>query len=531
MPSQLLYATAHSAGNVSTPANALGAPDDVWTTDTLNASWTSRFAMGDPSTVTPSGTQPVLVTARINSSGGGTPQITEINLFSTSTLVRNLLASPVNVTATHSLEVTFDASEVANLNNVEIQIVTTGAGSGGSRRCVQLDAITWTATEPEAGVTGTLDATETGSDTLAATGAVEVAGTMAAAEDGSDTAAFEGTVEAASADWILAAGIWDDDGEWDDEALWIDEADAEEITGTLAATEAGSDTFAATGSVEVAGTLAATEEGSDTFATSGTVAITGTLAATEEGSDTFAATGTVVDGASGTLAATEEGSDTFEASGSVAITGTLAATEEGSDTFAASGTVAITGTFAATEEGSDTFEATGDVVSGTAGTLAAVETGSDTFAASGAVAISGTMAATETGSDTASITGSVLVAGSMAASEVGSDTFAASITVLDIALPVVNMRTITATVRKPTGEPWAGGVVRFRLLESIYGANAVVTAGDVHRRADASGEVALELAAVDSANVAYSCLLPNRREAFDFDLPPGSAPVALESLR
>lgn len=113
------------------------------------------------------------------------------------------------------------------------------------------------------------------------------------------------------------------------------------ISGSLAATESGSDTFNANGSVLVAGSLAATESGSDIFAASGTVgtpAVTGTLAATESGPDAFSATGSVV--VSGTLAATESGSDTFAATGTVAqIFGSLAASESGSDTFAADGTV------------------------------------------------------------------------------------------------------------------------------------------------------------------------------------------------
>lgn len=91
------------------------------------------------------------------------------------------------------------------------------------------------------------------------------------------------------------------------------------ISGSLAATESGSDIFAASGSVLVSGTLAATETGPDTFSASGTVAsatITGDLAATETGPDVFAATGTVAQ-IFGSLAATEAGSDTFAADGTV----------------------------------------------------------------------------------------------------------------------------------------------------------------------------------------------------------------------
>ena len=105
------------------------------------------------------------------------------------------------------------------------------------------------------------------------------------------------------------------------------------ITGTLAATESGADTFASTGTVLVQGTLAATESGSDTFASTGTVQVQGALAATESGSDTFASTGTTTNTVTGTLAATEAGSDTFASTGTVKVQGTMAATESLVDVF------------------------------------------------------------------------------------------------------------------------------------------------------------------------------------------------------
>jgi hypothetical protein len=66
------------------------------------------------------------------------------------------------------------------------------------------------------------------------------------------------------------------------------------VSGSLAASESGSDTFASTGTVHPIGTMAASETGSDTFASTGTVAppVSGSMAATETGADTFAATGT-----------------------------------------------------------------------------------------------------------------------------------------------------------------------------------------------------------------------------------------------
>jgi hypothetical protein len=66
------------------------------------------------------------------------------------------------------------------------------------------------------------------------------------------------------------------------------------ISGTLAATESGSDTAAISGTVRPVGTLAASETGPDTFASTGTASppVSGSMAASETGADTFASTGT-----------------------------------------------------------------------------------------------------------------------------------------------------------------------------------------------------------------------------------------------
>ena len=259
-------------------------------------------------------------------------------------------------------------------------------------------------------VSGALAATETGSDTFAATGSVLVEGALAATESGSDT--FQGSGAAVASGDLAAMETGSD---------VFAASGTQGSTGTIAATESGSDTFAATGDVVVSGTLAATETGSDTFQGSGAAVASGDLAATETGSDTFFASGTQV--STGTLAATETGSDTFSASGDVIISGTVSATETSSDTFYAVGGNVSAGSLAAAETGADTFAATGSVL--VAGTLAATEQ-ADTFSATGNVLVSGTLAATEIGQDTFSSAGGAVVAGTLAATETGSDTFAAS---------------------------------------------------------------------------------------------------------
>jgi len=195
------------------------------------------------------------------------------------------------------------------------------------------------------------------------------------------------------------------------------------VTGTLAATESGSDTFASSGDVIVKGPLAATESGADTFAGAGDVIVQGSLSASEAGADTAAADGDVL--VQGLLDAAEAGSDTFAATGggSAAVTGSLDATEAGADTFAGDGDVVVQGALSASESGADTFASTGSVL--VRGSLAATESGADTFAGSGAVPVSGALAASEAGSDTMAASGGVRVAGALAATEAGSDTFAA----------------------------------------------------------------------------------------------------------
>ena len=129
------------------------------------------------------------------------------------------------------------------------------------------------------------------------------------------------------------------------------------------------------------GYMAATESGTDTFAADGDVQLTGYMAATETGVDTFSATGTVE--VQGYMAAVETGVDVFSATGSVEVQGYMAAIETGVDVFSATGDVELTGYMAATETGVDVFSATGEVE--VAGYMAAVETETDTFAATGEV--------------------------------------------------------------------------------------------------------------------------------------------------
>lgn len=198
-------------------------------------------------------------------------------------------------------------------------------------------------------------------------------------------------------------------------------------SGSLAATETGSDTFASTGKVTIKGSLAATETGSDTFSASGTVksVTSGTMAPHETGADTASGSGKVI--VEGSLSVAETGADTFDSQGSATsgIVGDLHADEAGSDTASAFGTVLVSGQLAAIEQ-ADIFSASGKLL--ISGSCAASETGNDLFDCQGSVAgaIVGDLHADETGQDTFAGDGTEAETGSMAAYEVGIDEFEAS---------------------------------------------------------------------------------------------------------
>lgn len=215
-----------------------------------------------------------------------------------------------------------------------------------------------------------------------------ITGTLAATESGSDTASIAGVVK---------------------------------VQGSLSVSETGNDTSAIAGTVLVAGSLAAAETGSDTVAIVGGSVATGSINATETGSDTASATGVVL--VQGSLSVAETGSDTANVSGAVLVAGSLAASETGADAAAISGVALVQGAMSVSETGDDTFSATGSLSGGINGGLNAQESGADTFAASGVVVISGSIAVSESGTDTATLSGVVVVQGSLVVTEAGPDTF------------------------------------------------------------------------------------------------------------
>lgn len=176
----------------------------------------------------------------------------------------------------------------------------------------------------------------------------------------------------------------------------------------------------------VSGTLSASETGSDTFSSTGNVTVKGSLAVSETGSDAFDSQGSLTSALVGDLHATESGSDSFTSSGKVTVKGSLSATES-ADTFSSSGKVLVSGSASLSESGADAFDCQGSVLANSAvGDLHGYESGSDSFTSSGGVVISGAMSVSETGSDSFLASGDIIVNGSLDASESGADAFEAN---------------------------------------------------------------------------------------------------------
>jgi hypothetical protein len=197
------------------------------------------------------------------------------------------------------------------------------------------------------------------------------------------------------------------------------------VTGALAVSEVGDDTFAGTATAEVSGALSATETDVDTFAGAGTAEVAGTLSATETDVDTFAGVATAE--ISGALAVSEVGDDVFAGAGTVEVYAVFSATETVVDTFAGVATAEVSGAFAATEA-ADTIYVLGTVL------VQGYEDASeepDTASGEGDVEVAGALAALEP-SDTLAGVARVRVTGSIAASETADDVFAARGTVINV---------------------------------------------------------------------------------------------------
>ena len=202
------------------------------------------------------------------------------------------------IVASGSFTSTEEGNDTAAIDGL---VVAPGTSGGLSATETGDDTATLSGTVAFAPITGALTATEAGDDTASVAGIVPVAGTLASSEVGNDIAVIAGIVESA------ASG------------------------GALNATEVGQDAAAISGAVAIAGTLAATDA-TDTASFGGDTPVSGTLASSESGADTFALSGFVqLSSISGPISATESVTDQSSISGTVLITLNLSASEDGFD--------------------------------------------------------------------------------------------------------------------------------------------------------------------------------------------------------
>lgn len=138
------YATSSVSGDADTPANALGAPNATWTTDSGCESWTHRWQIAGSPSATPTGTQSLRLTVRKDNTQ--TPTVSSITIYYGGS-VHQTISTGWSVTSTSSqnIDVTFTAPAG---NTIDVSIATTAACGmpTASRAAVQLDAITWSAT-------------------------------------------------------------------------------------------------------------------------------------------------------------------------------------------------------------------------------------------------------------------------------------------------------------------------------------------------------------------------------------------------
>jgi len=193
-----LYAVSHVTGSVATPANALAAFDGVYTTDAnANVSWTSRWRLGTVAGGPWSavGTQTITIRAR-KGSNTGNPSISAVTLWQGGVQIATISSGSTSITSTsgQDLVLTFAGDLLTGLEDVDIQIATTGtAGSGTQRNAVAVDGIRWDAVYAAVGgevLQGAGTATGTGTATASAVLVVRASGSAT----GTGTATADATV-------------------------------------------------------------------------------------------------------------------------------------------------------------------------------------------------------------------------------------------------------------------------------------------------------------------------------------------------
>ena len=148
MATATLYFASSVSGTVSTPANALGVADGTFTTDAnSNTSWTHKWRLGVQAGATPSGTQSVTLRMR-KGSNSGDPTVSSVELFQSGVSLGTLTlfsgSTTISSTTGQDLVYQFAGSLLADTVDVDIEIVTGGAGgSPSARNAASIDSGTW----------------------------------------------------------------------------------------------------------------------------------------------------------------------------------------------------------------------------------------------------------------------------------------------------------------------------------------------------------------------------------------------------
>ena len=138
-----LHASPHAVGNCATPANAVGAPDGVYTTDSgSGANWTSRWDMESPGEPL-EGVQSVDIAVRSQPTGQSGVCRATVRIWENGTMTHDLGETSIN--GSQILNRTWTPINVDAAVQIELITTATSTGSGGSRTAVGVDAFTWTA--------------------------------------------------------------------------------------------------------------------------------------------------------------------------------------------------------------------------------------------------------------------------------------------------------------------------------------------------------------------------------------------------
>jgi hypothetical protein len=137
---------------VSSGANAEGATDSVWTTDTGIVTWEGQWTMDYPASATVcSGDQTFTIRARKNTGGGSNGAIIEFYTDATDNLncssnLAGTHCSSTTITSEIGQDVvcTLTCNELPDTwPQIQVEIVGQTGGSGGAARAVQIDSIVW----------------------------------------------------------------------------------------------------------------------------------------------------------------------------------------------------------------------------------------------------------------------------------------------------------------------------------------------------------------------------------------------------